>query len=74
MAEECLDDVDACNETPIGNGPYKIEGSWEHEVGITLTRFEDYPDEGKSNPDVLDYRIYAESTPVTPRSRPVSWT
>lgn len=60
MAEECLADTDACNETPIGNGPYQIEGSWEHEVGITLARYEDYPDEGKSNPDVLDYRIYTE--------------
>ncbi len=32
MAKACLDDFDACNETPIGNGPYKIEGSWKHDV------------------------------------------
>lgn len=60
VPEECLEDFDACNETPIGNGPYQIEGSWEHDVGITLTRNEDYPDEGKSNPDTIDYQIYAD--------------
>jgi ABC-type transport system substrate-binding protein len=60
VAEECLADFDTCNETPIGNGPYMIEGSWEHEIGITLVRNEDYPDEGKSNADVLDYKIYAD--------------
>ena len=60
VAEACLADFDACNETPIGNGPYSIDGSWEHEIGITLVRNEDYPDEGKSNPDVLEYAIYAE--------------
>ncbi|HEX6233624.1 MAG TPA: ABC transporter substrate-binding protein [Jiangellaceae bacterium] len=60
VAEECLADFDACNETPIGNGPYQIEGEWQHNVGITLTRFEDYPDDGKSNPDVLDYQIFSD--------------
>lgn len=60
VAEECLADFDACNETPIGNGPYQIEGEWQHNVGITLTRFEDYPDEGQSNPDVLEYQIFTD--------------
>jgi len=60
MAEECLADFDTCNETPIGNGPYQIEGEWQHNIGITLTRFEDYPDEGKSNPDTLDYQIFSD--------------
>jgi ABC-type transport system substrate-binding protein len=60
VAEECLADFEVCNETPIGNGPYQIEGQWQHNVGITLTRYEDYPDEGKSNPDTLEYKIYAD--------------
>ena len=60
VAEACLADFAACNETPIGNGPYQIDGSWEHSVGITLNRFDAYPDPGKSNPDVLEYRIYAD--------------
>jgi len=60
VAEECLADFDVCNETPIGNGPYQIEGEWQHNVGITLTRFEDYPDEGHSNPDTLEYQIFTD--------------
>jgi ABC-type transport system substrate-binding protein len=60
VAEECLADFDTCNETPIGNGPYQIEGEWQHNVGITLTRFEDYPDEGQSNPDSLEYQIFTD--------------
>ena len=60
VAEECLADFDVCNETPIGNGPYQIEGEWQHNVGITLTRFEDYPDEGQSNPDTLEYQIFTD--------------
>ena len=60
VAEECLADFDACNETPIGNGPYQIEGSWEHNIGINLVRYEDYPDEGLSNPDRLEYQIYTD--------------
>ncbi|HEX6338974.1 MAG TPA: ABC transporter substrate-binding protein, partial [Jiangellaceae bacterium] len=60
VAEECLADFDACNETPIGNGPYQVEGEWQHNVGVTLTRYEDYPDEGKSNPDTLEYQIFSD--------------
>jgi ABC-type oligopeptide transport system substrate-binding subunit len=60
VAEECLADFDACNETPIGNGPYKIEGSWDHNIGITLVRNDDFPEAGWSNPDTIEYRIYSD--------------
>lgn len=60
VAEACLADFAACEETPIGNGPYQIEGSWDHDVGITLVRYDDYPDSGKSNPDVLEYQIFSD--------------
>src|SRR5918996_2356430 len=60
VAEECLADFEACNETPIGNGPYQVDGSWQHNIGINLVRYEDYPDEGKSNPDRLEYQIFSD--------------
>src|SRR5690606_1550000 len=28
MAEECLADIKACEEAPIGNGPFRIDGKW----------------------------------------------
>ncbi len=60
VAEACLADFDACNEAPIGNGPYKIEGTWQHDDEIVLVRNDDWtgPDYGK--PDKMTYKIYAD--------------
>lgn len=58
VAQECLDDFDTCNETPIGNGPYMIDGEWEHNVQIKLTRNEDYAGEDTGKADNLIYRIF----------------
>ncbi|MPZ28405.1 MAG: ABC transporter substrate-binding protein [Micromonosporaceae bacterium] len=60
VAPGCLEMGDFCNENPIGNGPYQIVGSWEHDVGITLQRFDGYPDPGQALPDVLSYQIYPD--------------
>ncbi len=60
VAEECLADFDACNEKPIGNGPYMIDGTWEHNVQINLTRNEDYAGDDPGMADKLLYRIYDE--------------
>jgi len=58
VADECLADFDACNEAPIGNGPYMIEGAWEHNQQITLVRNDDYAGEDTGKPDSLIYRIF----------------
>ncbi len=29
-------------DAPIGNGPYMMDGSWDHDVQITLVRYDDY--------------------------------
>jgi ABC-type oligopeptide transport system substrate-binding subunit len=60
MAQACLDDTDACNLTPIGNGPFKMAGPWEHDVEIPLERWEDYPGENSANIDELIFTIYAD--------------
>ncbi|WP_018801014.1 peptide ABC transporter substrate-binding protein [Salinispora arenicola] len=59
MAQACVDDADACNETPIGNGPYKIEGAWERGVQINLTRSDSWNGE-PGKPDKINYRIFAD--------------
>ncbi|WP_018587673.1 peptide ABC transporter substrate-binding protein [Salinispora arenicola] len=59
MAQACVDDADACNETPIGNGPYKIEGAWERGVQINLTRSDSWKGE-PGKPDKINYRIFAD--------------
>ena len=58
MAEECLADIDACNEMPISNGPYQLESPWEHDVQVVLTRNEDYPGEDAGFADRIVFRIF----------------
>jgi oligopeptide transport system substrate-binding protein len=59
MAQACVDDIAACNETPIGNGPYKIDGSWQHNVGINVVRSDSWKGE-PGKPDRIEYRIFAD--------------
>jgi ABC-type transport system substrate-binding protein len=60
VAKACLDNFDACNETPIGNGPYKIDGKWQHDVSIDLVRNPDYAGADKGKADKLHYKIFAD--------------
>jgi len=32
----------AYTDAPIGNGPFKLDGPWQHDTGIKLTRFDEY--------------------------------
>lgn len=57
MADACLADVEACNEKPIGNGPFKFTSAWEHKVQINLEKVADYAGP-KANIDKLTFRIY----------------
>jgi oligopeptide transport system substrate-binding protein len=57
MAQECLADVDACNESPIGTGPYRMRGVWEHSQGITVERWPGYRGEMTANPDTIDFQM-----------------
>jgi peptide/nickel transport system substrate-binding protein len=57
MAKACLDNMKSCVETPIGNGPYKIEGSVRHNVGVTVVRNEDFPGT-KGKADKIEFKIY----------------
>ncbi|GAB3858257.1 ABC transporter substrate-binding protein [Micromonospora andamanensis] len=59
MAQACVDDIAKCNETPIGNGPYKIDGSWQHNVAINLVRSDTWKGE-PGKPDRIEYRIFAD--------------
>jgi oligopeptide transport system substrate-binding protein len=59
LPESFFDDPDAFNEAPVGNGPYMMDGKWEHDQGINVTRYEDYP-ESPGNADAIEFRIYAD--------------
>ncbi|MDQ3104635.1 MAG: ABC transporter substrate-binding protein [Actinomycetota bacterium] len=60
IAKECLDDLKACQETPIGNGPYQMAEPWKHNDSITVERFEDYTGT-PGNADQIEFKIYADA-------------
>lgn len=62
MAQECMDDLKACNEAPIGTGPYMMDGSWEHDKGITVTRWADYQGEQAAQADTIEFKMFTTPT------------
>jgi oligopeptide transport system substrate-binding protein len=58
LPESFFADPEAFNEAPVGNGPYMMDGQWEHDVGINLVRYEDYAGT-PGNADAVEFRIYA---------------
>jgi peptide/nickel transport system substrate-binding protein len=57
MAKACADDLKACDEAPIGNGPFKMDGKWEHKQQIKLVRNADFKGT-KPHLDKLTFKIY----------------
>ena len=59
LPESFFADPEAFNEAPVGNGPYMVDGDWQHDVGINLVRYEDYAGT-PGNADAVEFRIYAD--------------
>lgn len=57
MAKACADDLKACDDAPIGNGPFKMDGKWQHKQEIKLVRFEGYKGK-KAALDKISFKIY----------------
>ena len=60
VASDCIADWETCNETPIGNGPFQIDGSWNHDQSISLTRYDGYGGENTPNIDGVEFVIYSD--------------
>ena len=61
MAEECFAKLQTCNEKPIGTGPYMIDGKWQHDQGVTVAKWADYPGEHPGQADTIEMKIFADS-------------
>lgn len=48
-----LEDPEAFEEAPVGNGPLRMEGSWEHNRQIALRPVDDHPAPAEAGVDVL---------------------
>ncbi len=51
---------DGYSDAPVGNGPYKMSGEWEHDVRIGLERYEGYYGTA-GKPDTVTFNIYDSS-------------
>jgi oligopeptide transport system substrate-binding protein len=61
MAESFFEDPEAAKTaTPIGNGPFKADGPFEEDRGITLSRYDDYAGETKAVADTVEIKIYSD--------------
>ncbi|WP_405978769.1 ABC transporter substrate-binding protein [Streptomyces sp. NBC_00158] len=45
-------------ENPIGNGPFQMDGAWEHNKQIKVKRFDKYPAEGRAKLAGVTFKIY----------------
>ena len=58
VAQECFDDYKACNEEPIGSGPYMMDGAWDHNKSIAVTKWDDYAGDQPATADSVDFKMY----------------
>ncbi|MFB7475283.1 ABC transporter substrate-binding protein [Kitasatospora sp. NPDC056184] len=52
-------DRKAFEEAPIGNGPFQMDGKWDHNQQIKIKRYENFPEsDGKAKLDSVTFKIY----------------
>lgn len=56
-----FDDPAAFEESPIGNGPFKMDGVWEHDVQIKMVKNPDYAGPDPAQIDSLTFAIYGSA-------------
>ncbi|GAA4851791.1 ABC transporter substrate-binding protein [Pseudonocardia benzenivorans] len=52
------------NDMPIGNGPFKMDGPWQHDKGIKLVRNDSYSAGPKANLDAVEITITPADTGI----------
>jgi len=62
IAQECLDDIKACNEEPIGTGPYMMDGPWQHDQSIAVTKWPDYAGDIEGAADKVTFEMFTNPT------------
>ena len=60
LPEAAFEDPDAFGEAPIGNGPYKMDGAWEHDVQIKTVVNEEYAGDEEPQNGGISFRFYQD--------------
>ncbi|NYI08071.1 peptide ABC transporter substrate-binding protein [Allostreptomyces psammosilenae] len=58
LPDAAFEDIEAYEQAPIGNGPFKMVGEWQHDQLIQVEAFEDYTYTDKPLVDKIDFKIY----------------
>lgn len=53
-------DPAAFEQAPVGNGPFRMDGRWEHDVAVKVVRFDSYPGP-KPEASAVEFRIYSDT-------------
>ncbi len=62
IAQACFDDMKACNEEPIGTGPYMMDGPWDHDAQIAVVRSTDYTGDVNVSADKITFKMFTDPT------------
>ncbi|MTV26071.1 ABC transporter substrate-binding protein [Nitriliruptoraceae bacterium ZYF776] len=60
MPEVAFEDMEAFEQAPIGNGRYQMDGTWERDVQIAATRYEEWPGDNPGLADRIVWSIYSD--------------
>ncbi|MEU4351210.1 ABC transporter substrate-binding protein [Streptomyces sp. NPDC023838] len=56
-----FDNPKAFGEAPIGNGPYKMSGKFQHNDKISVVKYDKYPEASKYEVKGINFKIYSNS-------------
>ncbi len=57
LPQVAFDDPAAFEESPVGNGPFMMDGPWEHDVVVPMKRFEGYAGPDPAQVERLEWTI-----------------
>ncbi|POG48943.1 4-phytase [Streptomyces sp. ZL-24] len=60
MPESALSDLKAYEEAPIGQGPFQMDGKWNHDKFVKVKAFADYKLGDKPKVDSVEFRIFQD--------------
>lgn len=52
------EDPKGFEEAPIGNGPFQMDGSWQHDRAVNVKRYENYAGD-RAKADAIEFRVYS---------------
>ncbi len=56
-----LEDPAAFEEAPIGNGPFMMDGVWDHDISIKMVPYTDYAGDNPADISSLTFNIYEDA-------------